>query len=69
MFLGQRDQPQGHLGQVHRYWVAVDTVEAALGDQPSGIRQIVLVTRYLRPGAVRVPGVHQLVSELAADLH
>ncbi len=66
MILGQGDEPQRQLGEVHRHGVAVHAVEAALGDQAAGEDHRVLVGRDVRHGVVRAPGIDQRVGELPA---
>ena len=34
--LGQRDQPDGELGQLYRKRIDVNAIDTALGDQPPG---------------------------------
>ncbi len=51
----QRRQPERQLRQVDGDRVAVDAVEAALGDEPAGEDDLVLVGRDLRPLAVDAP--------------
>ena len=48
MVLGQRGQPERQLGQIHGHRVLVHAVEAALGDQPAGVEDLVLVGRDAR---------------------
>ena len=64
----QRAQPQRDLGKVHRHRVAVDSVEAALGDETAGEGHLVLVGGNDRHLAVRAPRIDQGIGELAAGL-
>ena len=66
MLLRQRGQPQRHLGQVDGHRVAVDAVEATLGDEPAGHDNLVIARRHRRRRVVGAPGVEQRVAELAA---
>ena len=65
--LRQRGEPERELREVHGHRVLVHAVEAALGDEAAGVE-----TRPRRAGSaapvVDVPGLDQLVAELAAGL-
>jgi hypothetical protein len=65
---GQGREPQRDLGEVDGDGVAVDAVEAALGDEAAGEDDLVLVGRDRGHLAVRVPRFNQRVAEVAARL-
>ena len=64
----QRYEPERNLGEIHRYGVPVDAIEATLCDQPAREDHLVLVGRDRGHLPVGVPGLDQCVAELAASL-
>ena len=52
---GQRGEPEGDLGEVDGHGVAVDAVEAALGDPAARDDDLILAGRELWSGAVGAP--------------
>lgn len=69
MVPGQGGEPEREAGEVDRHRVAVDAVEAALGDKAAGVQLLVLVGRQGRASVgVDAPGLDEPRAELAAGL-
>ena len=62
VFLRQRGQPERDLGQVDRHRIAVDAVEAALGDEPAGKDHLVLAGWQFWHGVIASDARHASIS-------
>ncbi len=70
MVLGQGLEPERELGQADGEGVAVDAVEAALGDEAAGVELDGLVDRDFLGGLVVVgPGLDQRLRQVTAGGH
>ena len=66
VLLRQRGEPERDLGEVDGHGVAVDAVEAALGDEAARGDNLVFAGRQLGRGLMCAPRLDQGVAELAA---
>ena len=68
VILREGGEPEGELGEVGRHRVAIDAVEAALGDEAAGVEQLVFIGRDDGLAAVVQPRGDEGIAELAAGL-
>jgi len=65
LVFGEGGQPEGELGEIGGHRVAVDAVEATLGDEAAGVEGLVLAKK-LRLSTMGGPRSDEFLAELAA---
>src|SRR5947209_2004286 len=66
MIFGESRQPQAKLGKVDGQWILINTVKAALRDEPASVQHFIFIRRDRRQAVMNMPCSYQFIAKLAA---